>query len=99
MEILNKYPELAEQFEEMYQTQRNKILTEMLEMDDEYKMLCKERMNSSMELKAVIVGSDIDVLFEKYSDAAFAQDVYELDALYKKGIEDALIVLERNGII
>lgn len=98
MEILKKYPKAAKQFEKMYETRRNEILMEMLETDYEYKKLCKERTDSSMELKAAIVGSDIDILFEKYSDTAYAQDAYELDAIYKKAIEDAMSVMEKNGI-
>ena len=99
MKILNKYPELAKQFEEMYKTRRNEILNEMLETDDKYKKLCRELADSSMKLKGAIVGSNIDELFEIYSDMAYARDAYELDIIYKRGIEDSLTVLVKNGLI
>ncbi|MDR0920337.1 MAG: hypothetical protein LBM93_14020 [Oscillospiraceae bacterium] len=99
MEILKKYPQLSKQFDTMYQTRRNEILAKMLENDDEYKKLCQERTNNSMKLKEAIVGSEIDVLFEKYSNSAYAQDIYELDFLYKQAVKDTIDILEENDII
>ena len=83
----------------MYETRRNEILTNLLETDDEYKKLCRELTDNSMELKRAIAGSGTDVLFEQYADSAYARDAYELDTLYRQGVEDTISVLEQNGII
>ncbi|MDR1674145.1 MAG: hypothetical protein LBR54_01685 [Oscillospiraceae bacterium] len=99
MKIFKKHPALEKQFEKMYQTRRDEILNEMLSNDEEYKRLNNKRTDASMDLKRRIAGTETDILFEKYSDAAFAHDAYELDALYKKGVEDALNVLEENDLI
>ena len=99
MKILEKYPKLVKQFEIMYVTRRNEILNEMLNNDDAYKEFCKKRKDSSILLKNAIFGTEIDELFEKYSDAAFSQDTYELDAIYKKAVDDTLSLLTENGII
>ena len=99
MESFNKYPKLANQFEKMCQTRRNEILTVMLETDDKYKKLCSERRERSVSLKEAVVNTEADVLFNQYSDAIYAQDVYELDSIYRHAVNDTLTVLEENGFI
>ena len=99
MEILEKHLDLKRQLEFLHEDRRNEILSDMLENDDEYKNLCRSRKNSSIALKNAIFDTDIDRLFEEYSDAAYEQDAYELDSIYKKAVNDTLSLLSKNGLI
>jgi len=36
------------------------------------------------------------MLFEKYSDAIYAQEAYELNAIYKQGFIDAIVTLQEE---
>jgi len=99
MDIFDKYPEVKKRFEVQCQTRRNEILTHMLETDNGYKELCRERSNASMTLKNSLIGQEANVLFEKYSDAVYAQEVYELGAIYKQAFMDALIILQDQCLL
>ena len=99
MDILDKYPELKDKLEKLLHTKRNDILNNMLETDNEYKTLCDERVRTSTELKNMLVGFETDILFEEYSDAIYAQEVYELEAVYKQGFIDAIDNLHKQNLI
>lgn len=99
MDIFEKHPELKIQFEKLFQTRRNEILTLMLETDNEYKKLIHKRAEASMMMKNVIIGTETNIVFEKYSDTIYAQEIYELDAIYKQAFLDAIIVLQNQGLL
>lgn len=99
MNILNRYPELAKQFETLCKIRRNEILSYMIETDAVYENLCHKRADTSMALRDADDGSDADSLLEAYSDAVYAQEVYELDALYRQGFLDALTTLYEQGLL
>ena len=99
MEIFDKYPELAKKFEMLCLTRRNEILESMLETDSEFKKLCGERADSSMALKNAFGDVKLNVLYEKYSDSVYAQEVYELDAMYKQAFCDALFAIREQGLL
>jgi len=96
MDILNKYPELKNKLEFLLQTKRNEILSQLLESNNEYKTLCNERTQASMAVKNMLAGSESDILFEVYSDAIYAQEVYELNSVYRQGFIDAIIALQEE---
>ena len=95
MEALGDNPELAKCFKMLCQTRRNEILSQLLENDKAYQKLCRERADISMELKALLPDENSNALFERYSDAICAQEIYELDAIYKQGLHDALDSLQK----
>ena len=97
MESIEKHSELIEQLSELFKTRRNEILTEMLITDGEYKRLCEERADASMALKNAVVGTEAARLFEEYSDTIFAQEVYELDSIYKQAVYDILEIIENKA--
>lgn len=97
MEIFNRYPSLAKQLEVLCQTRRNDILSIMLQTDSAYKKLCQDRSDVSMKLKNALISSEADTLFEKYSDILYAQEVYELDAMYRQAFCDILNVFKENN--
>ena len=90
MEILGENQEFTKHFDILCQTRRDEILSHMLENDKEYEKLCKERADISMELKALLSDAKTHDLFEKYSDAVYAQEIYELDAIYRQGLQDTI---------
>jgi len=100
MDILVKYPGLKSKLEKLSQTRRDEILNSMLETDSGYKKLTENRVHASMALKNTVAGSkESDMSFEAYSDAVYAQEIYELDAVYMQGFLDAVIYLYDNGLL
>jgi hypothetical protein len=98
MEILINYPAIKEQLESLCRSRRNEILSELLEGDSEYKRLCIERANASMILRKSL-DDKMAKLFEVYSDCLYAQDVFELDLIYRQAIFDTLKILAENNLI
>jgi len=98
MEFLNKHPELTKKIESFCKNRRNEILSEILEIDEKYKNLCYERAKTSMSLKELLNETGI-LLLEKYSDSIYAQEVYELEVLYRQAVYDILNILGNNGLI
>ena len=99
MDIFTKHPNVKGAFEALCLTRRDEILTQMLKTDSNYDKLIKKRADSSMALKKSISGTNADILFEAYSDAVYAQEIYELDIIYKQALYDALDLLKNHGII
>ena len=62
----------------------------MVKADAEYEALRRARATASMVLKKVLENSETDALFEAYSDAVYAQEGYELNAVYRQAMYDAL---------
>ncbi len=50
-----------------------------------------------MALKEALCGED--ALFEAYSDAIYAQETFELDAVYRQAIHDVVNMLSMHGAI
>ena len=100
MKIFAQYPELnlKERLEELCENRRNEILTEMLESDGEYVKLRDERADTSMALREILDEKDVG-LFEKYSDAVYAHEIHELDAVYRQATADTLKLLQESGLI
>lgn len=99
MDILDNYPEIKKLFEKLYLTRRDEILAHMLEADNEYMVLCCKRAEASMSLKNVLTSIEANDLFEEYSDAIFEQEIYELHAIYKQALIDAIIALRNQGLL
>ena len=99
MDIFDKYPELKAKFETLCQTRRDEILSRMVETDSEYDKLSRKRADASMALKEAIDGTDADTLFEIYAGAVYAQEIYELDSVYKQALFDALGTLVEQELL
>lgn len=99
MDILNRRPELKDTFETLCRTRRDEILAQMVKTDGAYDQISRARADASMALKRAVGGTDADGLFEGYTDAVYAQEAYELDAVYKQALRDALEVLEERGLL
>lgn len=97
MSFLEKYPALIKRIDALCQTRRHEILSHMTETDIAYESLFDARATASMELKSAVVDTAADRLFEQYADAVYAQEVYELYAIYRQGIFDILDVLHDYG--
>jgi hypothetical protein len=87
--INDPHPELRDQFEALCGTRRDEILSHMAQTDDKYEKLRLIRAETSMALKDALERSDLAALFEAYSDAVYAQEIYELDAVYRQALYDA----------
>lgn len=99
MDIFAKHPELKKQFDALLQTRRNEILNYMLETDKHYQNIVQARTQASMSLKNKLIGSETNTLFEEYSDAIYAQEIYELDAIYTQAFIDAIITIQEQGLL
>ena len=94
MDILLKYPEIKAELDKSLRTKRDEILSEMLKSDCDYKRLVDERTAASIALKNSLAGlAEANILFEKYSDTIYKQEIYELNAVYRHGITDAVTAL------
>lgn len=98
MDFLEKYPDIKKRLDTLYKNRRNEILSQMLKIDDKYIKLNSKRTNASMALRETLDDTGVE-LFEKYSDSIYAQEVYELDFLYKQAISDTLNLLTESGLI
>lgn len=99
MDFFDKYSKLEKQFEILCRTRRDEILSHIIETDSEYESLRRNRADASMVLKEVLGRSNADRLFEEYSDAVYAQEVYELDTIYRQALYDALEAVRNQGIL
>jgi hypothetical protein len=99
MDIIDRYPKLKEKLESLCQTRRDEILACLVDTNSEYEKLNRERADASMALKNAIEGTAADELFEEYSDAVYAQEVYELDVVYRQATIDVLKVLENREVL
>lgn len=97
MGLLDKYPVLVKQFEVLCRTRPDEILAHMIETDSEYESLRRSRADTSMAVKDALDSSE--ALLEAYSDAVYAQEVYELDAIYRQALYDAIDALKNQGIL
>jgi len=97
MDIFIQYPEIAEIFNQLYKTRRNEILQEMVETDAQYDALRRTRTKTSMLLRSALPNGS--KLLEAYTDAVFAQECYELDALYRQGFLDTMEILKKRGLL
>lgn len=93
MDILSKHPELMKHIEMSSKTRPNEILTDLLQTNESYSGLCRNRADKSMDLKISLAGTAVDDLFEAYSDAVYAQEVFELECIYRQAFLDALYVI------
>jgi hypothetical protein len=75
------------ELEHFSQSGRDELLKEKKKKDEKYKTLTKERADAGMALRGVLDGEGIG-LFEAYTDAVYAQEVYELEAVYVKGLRE-----------
>ena len=75
---------------------RDDHLGSLLEKNEEYKVLVKGRAEASQALRDVLSGKDAIDLFESYSDAVYAQEIFELEAIYEKGIKDGGLNADHN---
>jgi len=99
MDIFEKYPQLKEVLEMLCQTRRDEILADMVRVDMDYMKLCKDRADTSIALQKSLDGINKGALLEAYSDAVYAQEVYELDTIYRQALYDMLCVLQNEGLI
>lgn len=97
MDIFEKHPDLEMEFNRLCQTRRNELLQEMVETDGKYDVLRRTRTDASMRLRDAL--ADNHSLLEEYANAVFAQEGYELDALYRQGFLDALQVLKELDLL
>lgn len=98
MDYMEKYPELRLQFKSLCENRRNEILTHMLEVDDEYTKLRNKRADAGVALRESLDNSKVH-LYEDYSDALFAHEIYELDTIYRQAVSDTLNILKETGLI
>ena len=98
-EILKKYPAVKGVFKKMCATRRDEITNMMLESDAKYQGLTHCRAEASRALLDVLTRhSEADKL-EAYSDAIYAEEVYELNAVYREAFLDAIEAMEMVGMI
>ena len=86
--------QVIEKLNTLCPTRRDEILAQMIKTDGKYDKLRKKRAETSMALKKAISSAGADALFESYSDAVYAQEFYELDAIYRQALRDVSEALD-----
>jgi len=97
--ILDKYPSIELPFSELRVARRNEILEAHLAFNNEYQQLSQRRANISQVISDVMSKHNDTDTFEAYSNAVYAEDVFELDLIYKEAFLDAIELTERLGLI
>ena len=96
--ILNRYPSIKEYFEKFCATRRNEIINKMIEEDIDYQVLTQRRADTSQNIFNVLNDCGRPEHFEAYSNAIYAEEVYELDYIYREAFLDAVEVIEQHGL-
>jgi len=93
-DIFAEYPKLKAKLDDSVGMGVDNILNFMFESDEKYKHLLKNRAELSM-----IIKEKSGEIFEDYSDAIYALEIYELNAVYKQGFIDSLIAAREQGVL
>jgi len=98
-EILVRYPSIKVGFEELCATRCYEILDELLRTDTDYQALTQQRANTSQIILDILNNHDAVKQFEAYSSAVYAEEVYELDVIYREAFLDAVEMIERQKLL
>jgi hypothetical protein len=98
-EILKKYPAIKTSFEDLCDTRREEIINELLMSDTDYQLLTQRRADTSEAVLRILSEQGATDPFESYSDAVYAEEVYELDVIYREAFFDAVETMERMKIL
>lgn len=93
-DVLSKYPTINASFESHCEKRRVEIIDELLNFDENYQALTKQREDTSQSVLNFLRDNGMADLFEAYSDALYAEEVYELDIMYREAFLDAVEMLE-----
>jgi len=96
VEILSKYPSINASFKALCATRRDEIIDKLLQSDTDYHELTRQRAETSQVVLNILSKYGMEGHFEAYSDAVFAEEVYELDVIYKEAFLDAVEVMEQE---
>ena len=77
------------EFEKLCVARREEIINNLLKSDTTYQKLTHKRATTSQAVMDALNNQGMLSLFEAYSDAIHAQEVYELEAVYKEAFHDA----------
>ena len=97
--ILSKYPVIENGFKSLCATRYAEIIDELLKSDTDYQMLTQQRAETSQAVLKILSGHGMADHFEAYSDAVYAEEVYELSVIYKEAFLDALELMERLELL
>jgi len=95
-EVLSRYPTIKSTFDELYVTRCDEIIDELLEFDENYKLLNQQRADTSQIVLEFMKEHNMAEHFENYSDAMFAEELYVLNAVYKSAFIDAIEEIEKQ---
>ena len=98
-EIFNKFPTLKAHFEELCTKRRCEITDELIKTDEEYNSLVKNRAETSQVVLEILAEHGMSDRFEIYSDAVYAEEVYESDVIYKEAFLDAIETMDIAGLL
>lgn len=98
-DIFCRNPSIKARFEELYAMRCGEIINELLQTDDEYMALTKNRVATSQAVLKILGEHGMADYFEAYSDAVYAEEVYELDVIYKEAFLDAVEVMEKLELL
>ena len=99
VKILNKYPAVSKDFEIMRATRCSEITVELLKSDTDFQKLTQQRTSTSQTVLDALIEHGKEGLFESYSDAVYAEEVYESNEIYKEAFIDAMEMMERLGLL
>jgi len=68
---------------------KEEIINDLLKSDPTYQALTRRRAETSQAVLDALTAQGKADLFEAYSDAIYAEEVYEQDALYNQSYLDA----------
>ena len=97
--LLNRLPEIRADFEVMCSTRRDEITNELLKSDDDFQILMQQRADTSQVVLKILTEHGKADYYESYSNAVYAEEVYEFDMIYREAFLDAVEMIERLGFL
>jgi hypothetical protein len=95
-EVFEKYPFLKEGFDERCEMRREEIIDDLLKSDANYRTLTRQRADTSQVVLKILSERGMADLFEAYSDAVYAEEIYEGEMIYKSAFIDAVEMMARQ---
>jgi hypothetical protein len=96
-DLFNEHPNLKGYLEKIKKTRIIKTLNDIRNQDDQYKALLQERVEASDKLREALSASEFVILFERYSDAIYSVEAYQLESVYERAFMDGTALKENKS--
>ena len=95
---ISEYPELTTMFEKLRNERCEEILEQLKKNDEKYANLIKIREIQSAVLRKKLK-DEITYEFEQYMDLVYEQETIELDIVYIRAFNDAIVALKELKLL